>query len=183
VGSLEEITHRNAAMVQDSQAATSQLQDRANKLRTSVVSIRLRQGTADEARALVERARDLARAEGLPAAARLFADPEGGFIDRDLYVFILDREGKFLAHGANRNWVGQVISSLYPEDGHTKLEAYIAAADKGGDWVQSMAFDPISNTKRPKLTYVMPVSGSALIACGVYDYSDFTLGKSEPETA
>ncbi len=183
VGSLEEITHRNAAMVQDSQAATSQLQDRANKLRTSVVSIRLRQGTADEARALVERARDLARTEGLPAAGRLFADPEGGFIDRDLYVFILDREGKFLAHGANRNWVGQMISSLYPEDGRTKLDAYIAAADKGGDWVQSMAFDPVSQTKRPKLTYVMPVSGTAMIACGVYDYHESTNEVSEPEIA
>jgi methyl-accepting chemotaxis protein len=185
VGSLEEITHRNASMVQESHTATSQLQDRANKLRTSVVSIRLRQGTADEARTLVERARDLARSEGLPAASRMFADPEGGFIDRDLYVFILDREGKFLAHGANRKWVGQMIGDLYPEDGRTKLEAYIAAADKGGDWVQSMAFDPVSNTKRPKLTYVMPVSGTAMIACGVYDYNQATeeISQCEPEVA
>ncbi len=55
VGQLDQITRQNAAMVESSAGASQDLVDRAKVLSSAVASIRLRQGTADEARALVER--------------------------------------------------------------------------------------------------------------------------------
>jgi hypothetical protein len=57
VGDLDEITRENARMVDESTAAASNtLLERAQILREAVSSMRLRQGSADEARDLLDRA-------------------------------------------------------------------------------------------------------------------------------
>ncbi|MCB1998761.1 MAG: HAMP domain-containing protein, partial [Rhodoferax sp.] len=56
VGSLDEITRENAALVEQSSTASHALVNRAGKLREAVVTMRLRQGSTDEAMALAQRA-------------------------------------------------------------------------------------------------------------------------------
>jgi methyl-accepting chemotaxis protein len=170
VGTLEEVTQQNAGMVEQAHGTTEQLQQRAVELRKAVSSIRLRQGTADEARSLAEKAQALARQQGVPLAGRVMMNPEEGFIDRDLYVFILGRDGRFLAHGGNPQWVGHDIREFFQQDGEARLQAYVDAAERGGAWVRHSAFEPVSKKLIPKNTYILPISNSAIVGCGVYDY-------------
>ena len=56
VGNLDKITRENAALVEMSASASSTLVERAQALREAVVSMRLRQASADEAHDLAEKA-------------------------------------------------------------------------------------------------------------------------------
>ena len=100
VGNLDEITRENAKMVDESNFASQDLVERAEALRDAVASIRLRQGSADEARALVERAVACVAEVGLRAAAEQFRDRSQGYVDRDLYIWVVDRRGTYRVHGA-----------------------------------------------------------------------------------
>lgn len=54
-------------------------------------------GTPTEAQALVERATQLIQKEGADKAFAQIKDAAGPFMDRDLYVFVLDFKGVSLA--------------------------------------------------------------------------------------
>jgi hypothetical protein len=56
IGNLDTITRENAALVEMSASASTTLVERAEKLREAVVSMRLRQASADEAHDLVQSA-------------------------------------------------------------------------------------------------------------------------------
>ena len=119
VGSLDEITRQNAAMVEHSASASLDLVARARRLTEAVGSIRLRQGSADEARALVERAMRRIREIGLPAAAAEFRRSDTGFVDRDLYVFVIDRAGCYRVHGAKPAMEGRRVHEVPGIDGES----------------------------------------------------------------
>ena len=63
-------------------------------------------GTPEEAKALSQKAAEAARADQEKAFAD-FADPAGGFQDKDLYVFCMDMQGVMLAHAIKPNLVGK----------------------------------------------------------------------------
>jgi methyl-accepting chemotaxis protein len=86
VGSLDTITRENAGMVEQSTAASIELVDRAARLSQAVSSMRLRQGGADEAKALVDRALPLLKRAGLQGASAQLRSKESGFVDRDLHL-------------------------------------------------------------------------------------------------
>jgi methyl-accepting chemotaxis protein len=81
---LDDITQRNGQMVGGSVETASLMQARADRLSDGVKYIRLRQGCAEEARAMAERAARLVDTEGPENAVRRFHDRKGGFFDRDL---------------------------------------------------------------------------------------------------
>lgn len=56
---LDRITHSNSCMVESTAQSAERLRQQANQLSAAVITVKLRQGCADEARALVERAVDL----------------------------------------------------------------------------------------------------------------------------
>jgi len=178
VGNLDEITRQNAQMVEQSARAAGDLVSRAGKLRESVATIRLRQGSADEARVLVGRALDIVRSRGLQAALPTLRSREEGFVDRDLYVFVVDRNGTYHLHGANPAMEGRRVHDVPGIDGDRFVrEAWAAANAQGGDggWVEYDIVNPGTGAVQPKASFVVALDDRQFIGCGVYRVQDMAM--------
>jgi methyl-accepting chemotaxis protein len=167
VGNLDHITSQNAALVEESTTASSALVTRARMLRESVASMRLRQGSADEALSLVKRAVAHIEQAGRMQAESDFHNPARGFIDRDLYIFSLNRQGIFSVFGARSEIVGQHFSTLPGLDEKFLADVW-AASDAGGGWVRYQINNPLTGTVSDKESYVEYSGDGYLVGCGVY---------------
>ncbi len=171
VGDLDGITRRNGELVELSRAASRTLVQRAEILGKAVSSIRLRQGSADEARQLVLAGVARVRELGLAGASELFRRRDGGFVDRDLYIFVLDRRVVYRVHGANPAMEGRPVHDVRGIDGERFRRDAWAAADAGGGWIDYSIVSPDTGEVAPKSSYVLPLDGELLIGCGVYRLS------------
>jgi methyl-accepting chemotaxis protein len=175
VGNLDEITRQNAQMVEQSTRAAGDLVGRAGALRESVATIRLRQGSADEARTLVGRALTIVRTQGLQAALPTLRSRSEGFVDRDLYVFVVDRNGTYHLHGANPAMEGRRVHDVPGIDGDRFVrEAWAAANANGGQggWVEYDIVNPGSGAVQPKASFVVALDERQFLGCGVYRLHD-----------
>jgi methyl-accepting chemotaxis protein len=172
VGNLDEITQQNAAMVEESQSSSHALVQRAQALSAAVSSIRLRQGSADEARHLVARAQALVRTQGLRAAAPTLHSAEAGFVDRDLYVFVLDRSGHYRLHGAKPAMEGQRVHSVKGIDGDRFVQDVWAAAAAEGGWVDYNIVHPSTGQVMAKASWIESLDADHVIGCGIYRTGD-----------
>jgi methyl-accepting chemotaxis protein len=168
VGNLDKITRENAALVEMSATASSTLVDRAHKLREAVVSMRLRQASADEAHDLVEAAVAHIAAVGRDRAFADFHTVGGSFIDRDLYIFVMDRNGTISVFGAKPLLVGQPSSAIPGLEAVSFLEKAWAAAEGGGGWIQYDVLSPGTRQVTPKESFILPLGESEFIGCGAY---------------
>jgi methyl-accepting chemotaxis protein len=171
VGNLDEITQQNARMVDESSRASCDLVTRAALLSDAVAAIRLRQGSADEAHALVDGAVALIRDRGLSAAAAELRRSDGGYLDRDLYVFITDREGRYLVHGAKPAMEGKLIHEMPGIDGDRFVRESWAATT-GTHWVEYNIVNQQTGKVQPKASYVVAINDKLLVGCGVYTSTD-----------
>lgn len=168
IGNLDEITRRNAAMVEEATAAANVLVNRAHGMREAVGLLRLRQGSVDEAHELVLRGKAHVEAVGLEQALRDFSDPRGGYFDRDLYLFAFERDGTCLAFGGRPDCVGRSARQIPGLEADTFLARTFAVADQGGGWTVYRALNPMKGCIEDKESYIEPVGPHTLIGCGVY---------------
>ncbi len=168
VAGLDGITQRNAEMVSESAAAAQELVHRAAGLAEAVASVRLRQGTADEAHALVERALPLLQRQGVAGARTSLQSREQGFVDRDLYVFVIDRAGRYVVHGAKPAMEGRRVHEVPGIDGDRFLRDALAAAAAGSGWIDYDIVDPTSGRVMPKTSYIVRLDDAHFVGCGVY---------------
>lgn len=168
VKELDNITQRNGAMVDQALQATVGLRDRASNLSEAVAAIKLRRGTADEAHALVKRGFDLISQIGLSNAAARFHDPHGGFRDRDLYLFVFDRQGVYQVFGSTPDRVGKTVYDVRGLDGDHILREGFAAAERGGDWIDYEVVNPVTGMVDEKTSYILPLPDGRLLGCGVF---------------
>src|SRR6478735_6783728 len=88
-------------------------------------------GTAAEAKAMIEKASAELKSNEAAALTK-FNKGEGGFKDRDLYVFCYDMNtAKFTAHGANQALLGTDVKALKEKDGSPLGEKVFNAAKAG----------------------------------------------------
>jgi methyl-accepting chemotaxis protein len=167
VGNLDELTKQNAQMVEESSASADDLVARAAALSDAVGAIRLRQGSADEANALVSRALQLIETQGLDAAARQFRDAPGGFRDRDLYIFVTDREGRYHVHGAKPAMEGKRVHEVPGIDGD-RFARESWEATQGSHWVEYDIINPETGQVQPKASFVQALNAQLLVGCGIY---------------
>ncbi|MDO8775440.1 MAG: methyl-accepting chemotaxis protein [Burkholderiaceae bacterium] len=168
VKELDNITQRNGAMVDQALQATVGLRDRASNLSEAVAAIKLRRGTADEAYALVRRGLELIKQIGESAAAARFHDPQGGFRDRDLYIFVFDCNGLYHVFGSTPANVGKTVFDIRGLDGNHVLSEGFAAVARGGGWIDYEVVNPVTTVVDEKTSYILPLSGDRLIGCGVF---------------
>lgn len=169
VGSLDAITQGNATAVEAAAATAEGLLHRSRSLAAAVSHMKLRQGTADEARDFVERAAALvARVGWAQAQAELHAKGNP-FSDRDLYVFAFDRQGIYRAFSSNTSKIGQPLSSVPGLDADKLVrDAWqIVDSDRNG-WVDYDIVNPTNGAVTPKTSYVQGIAPDLLIGCGVY---------------
>jgi DNA repair exonuclease SbcCD ATPase subunit len=183
VGNLDEITRRNAAMVDDSTQASQSLVQRAAALSSAVSSIRLRQGSADEAVTLVRRALELVAREGRQGASATLHSAQAGFVDRDLYIFFIDHEGRYRLHGAKPEWEGRRVHELPGIDGDRFVADAWAAANSGGAWVEYQIVNAATGQVQPKASWVQALDGECVIGCGVYRTADEVAEAAAPQAA
>jgi methyl-accepting chemotaxis protein len=168
VGNLDKITRENAALVELSASASSTLVERANTLRNAVVSMRLRQTSADEAHDLVIRAMAHLDQAGREQAFADFHSTGGAFLDRDLYIFVFDRNGMITAFGSRPSLVGEPAGAIPGLEPVSFLALAWGAADGGGGWIQYDVISPGTKVVTPKESYILPLGHNEFIGCGAY---------------
>jgi cytochrome c len=125
-------------------------------------------GNTNEAMALVKKAADYLKANGKEKAFAEFNNPKGQFIDRDLYIFVFDMNGKTLAHGTNPKMLDKNMLELKDADGKAFIKDFIDVANnRGHGWVDYKWPNPVSKAIEPKSTYIEK-AGDVLIGCGIY---------------
>jgi cytochrome c len=133
-----------------------------------LVSFAFAGGTAKEAQTLVEKGMAYIKANGKEKAFAEFTDTKGKFIDRDLYIFVVDFKGLTLAHGGNPKLVGKDMSELKDSDGKFFIKAFIELAKtKGSGWVDYKWQNPVTKNIEPKSTYIQRYE-DYFLGCGIY---------------
>jgi methyl-accepting chemotaxis protein len=170
--SLRAITRENAELVEESTAATQVLVNLGEALTGSVGGMRLRNGSADEARALVDRAAAYASEHGRKQALADFNASPKSWIDRDLFIFCLDRSGIILANALTPGRVGLSVDTLDGLRGTHHSERLWACAQQDGDgWIRYQIVHPVTGLPRFKETFVKLIDDTTLIGCGCYSSS------------
>lgn len=122
-------------------------------------------GTRDEAKVMAEKAAELVKANP-ESAFKKFQEKDGGFIDRDLYVFVFDKDGNFKAHGAKPVLVGKGGLAMKDVSGFPFVKAFLEVKETG--WVDYKWPDVTDNGKiKDKSTYVIKV-GEYTIGVGYF---------------
>ena len=121
-------------------------------------------GTAEEAKAMLERAVAAIEADEAGALAAFTAGSDG-FRDRDLYVACSSAaDGTVTAHGANPALVGQSIYALTDAAGKKfGEEIHAVAADGELNVVEYVWPRPGATEAVPKATYVTKVSDQVCV--------------------
>jgi methyl-accepting chemotaxis protein len=167
VRQLDEITQRNAQMVERAVTQAVNLEHRASTLAEAVEAFRLQQGTADEALHLMERAIAYRQQTSRDSFLRGLTDPQQGFFDRDMYVFALDSHGAYLAFGGNAAKVGTRVQDIPGIDGQGLLDAIVTQASHEPGWVEYDITNPATGAVQTKMSYVQQVD-DVYVGCGVY---------------
>ena len=164
---LDDITQENAAMVERTSSASAGLGERARKLARTVSTFRLRQGTADEAHALVTKAVALWKRRGAACLPEI-TDAANGFADRDMYVFAWDRSLVYHAFAGKPHNVRKTAAQILGTDVSRLTHDVWAAAAKGGGWVDYDFLNPTTGQVAPKTSFVVPVRDDLVLGCGIY---------------
>ena len=126
-------------------------------------------GSADECTALVKKGMAYLKANGPEKSYAAFNEPQGAFVDRDLYLFVFDMTGKTLAHGANKKLLGKNLIELKDADGKAFLKEFIDVANKKGKgWVDYKWPHPQTKAIESKSSYVEKLDDGTLIGVGIY---------------
>ncbi len=167
VRQLDEITQRNAHMVEHAVAQAVAMEGRASTLVESVSMFRLQQGTAEEAAELVAHAVAHRRRSSRDAFLRDVTNPSNSFFDRDMYVFALDDKGTYLAFGGNSAKVGTRVQDIPGIDGQGLVQSIVDQANFEPGWVEYDITNPTTGRVQTKMSFVEKVD-DLYVGCGVY---------------
>ena len=125
--------------------------------------------SADDARAMLERAVAVARSEGGVQAAARFNDRRGDFVKDDLYVFMVNMEsGRFEAMGMNPALSDTDALGLRDAAGNALVAEMIARLQKADEATVDYVWrNPVTNAVENKRSYVRKV-GTSLVGVGHY---------------
>jgi signal transduction histidine kinase len=125
-------------------------------------------GTAGEAEAMVKKAIALIKADGKDKAFGEISNPKGKFVDRDLYIFVYDMNGKCVAHGFNQKMIGKDLFEMKDSDGKFYVKERVEIAKTEGKGWQDYKFtNPLSKKIEQKTAYIERAD-DLIVGCGVY---------------
>ncbi|MFS2139351.1 cache domain-containing protein [Duganella sp. Dugasp56] len=109
----------------------------------------------EDAVAMVKKAVALIKKNGREKAFAVFNDPQGEFVDRELYVSVFDFDGLNLAHGANKKIIGKNLMEYRDPDGKYPIKECLALArGAGSGWVEFKFLNPVTKDMQSKVAYV-----------------------------
>jgi cytochrome c len=127
--------------------------------------------TKDECVIKSHEAAALVNSKGLDAAVEAISNPKGPFVWKDSYVFLMDLNGKMLAHPFKPELTKQdhVLLITDPTDKALFVHFVNLARKVGHGWVEYMWPKPGKNTPSKKLTYIYRVPDQDyFVGAGVY---------------
>jgi cytochrome c len=105
---------------------------------------------------------------GAEKAFAAFNDPSGEFVKNDLYVFVFDMQGKYMASGASPKMVGKAVKDMTDAAGNPVVKNLIDAAKaKSEGTVDYVWRNPVTNKVEKKRSYVEQV-GDYVVGVGYY---------------
>mgnify|MGYP001547253402 CR=1 FL=1 len=136
----------------------------------SLLALSAHAATKEEAKAMADKAIAYIEKNGLEKAKTEIKNKDGEFIKGELYVFIMDMEGKMISHGVKDRLDGKSLLKLKTPDGVYFIQEMIKVIkEKGEGWVEYVWAHPKTGKVTPKSTYVKkPKDKDIYVACGVY---------------
>jgi signal transduction histidine kinase len=133
---------------------------------TSSVTAGHHEGTAMEAKAMLQRAAAALKADQ-SAALTAFTAGTDGFKDRDLYVFCSGPDGKMTAHGANSALIGKNFCGFVDKAGKKFGQEMCSNASGGINTVEYMWPRPGESEPSQKASYYLK-AGNQICGVGFY---------------
>jgi hypothetical protein len=127
--------------------------------------------TKEEVVAKCRAAAKLIQEKGLEAAGKTIGDKQGPFVWKDSYVFLMDLDGKMLAHPIKPELTKQAtLINVKDTDGKPLFMEFIeVAGKKGSGWVNYMWPKPGQEKPVPKTSYIYRVPDTPyFVGAGIY---------------
>lgn len=125
---------------------------------------------AGDAENWVKKAITFYKASGKRIALAAFMDPDGQFVQDEMYIYVLNRKGTMLAHGVNERFVGEDFSNLKDSDGKSFIKEILETANtQGSGWVEYKWSNPVTKEELSKKVYFKKVD-DLIICSGVYKH-------------
>ena len=122
----------------------------------------------NDAKYWVEQAKNFYKSSGKRIALAEFSNPNGMFIQDELYIYVLSSKGTMLAHGVNEKFVGEEFLGLTDSDGKFFIREIVDTANaKGSGWVEYKWYHPVTKEWLPKVAYFEKVD-ELIICSAVY---------------
>jgi signal transduction histidine kinase len=129
--------------------------------------------TKDECVAKCKEAAGMINEKGLDAAVKEINNKTGKFVWKDTYVFLMDLDGKMLAHPMNAALIGKSLLETKDKGDPGKLlfkEFVELAKAKGEGWVDYMWSNPGDPKPRKKISFIFRVPGKdLLVGAGIWE--------------
>ncbi len=127
--------------------------------------------TEEEVVAKCEQAAKLIQEKGIDMASQSIGDKGGPFVWKNTYVFLMDLDGKMIAHPIKPE-LTQRDNLLQVKDTDGKplfVEFVEVAGSQGKGWVNYMWPKPGEDKPAPKSSYIMRVQGTPyFVGAGIY---------------
>ena len=124
----------------------------------------------DEAISMVKKAVAFIKEQGPDRAYAEFSKKAGRFHDRDLYITVLDLDGKVLAHGQREDLIQKVIIEIKDPDGKLFVKERVELAREQPSFWQNYKFmNPATKKVEPKQMYCERLNETAVCG-GVYSF-------------
>jgi cytochrome c len=121
-----------------------------------------------KAKRWVEDAAAFYKACGKRIALAEYTNPNGKFVQDDMYIFALNPKGTMLAHGVNEKFVGEEFVDIQDDDGKHFIKEIIDIANtQGSGWVEYKWYNPITKKVLQKTVFCKKVD-NLIICSGVY---------------
>jgi signal transduction histidine kinase len=126
--------------------------------------------TKEEAVAMVKQAVVFIKEQGPDKAYAKITNKAGQFHDRDLYITVLDLDGKVLAHGQREDLIGKGLIDAKDPDGKMFVKERVELARQRPSFWQNYKFmNPATKKIEPKEMYCERLS-ETMVCGGVYSF-------------
>ena len=117
--------------------------------------------------AFVDSAAVYVKTYGKEKALAEFNNPNGSFVDGELYIYAYDFNGTTLAHPVNPEKVG--VNRLNEEEGGKIFRGYINELQNGNNFYRFTYVNPVHNrTLESKLGYAVQIDDDWWLGSGIY---------------
>jgi cytochrome c len=122
----------------------------------------------EDAKRWVENAVAFYKASGKRIALAEYTNPNGQFVQDEIYIYALNPKGTMLAHGVNEKFVGEEFIDIKDYDGKSFIKDIVEIANtKGSGWVEYKWYNPVTKEVLLKTVYFRKVD-DLIICSGVY---------------